>query len=240
MMQITSARYVIYYGWLIADAAGTPSSAAATIAAACPEVLIGFYYTFEPKYPNFSRQVCDLLRTAQIALFAYVDTNYGNRPLAAVEAETRDYLEKGVDGIFFDRVYNFLDDRQTPYYQRLYALVRSRQKSVIVNTGVAQTGEAIMQVTDILMVEHDWRMLRQLSPWHKRYPSDRFMGNSSNEVGTDLYFDYCIDYETAVRDTYEAWAIGIGWHYSTDHYTTLPTWFPDYARRVHIPIGIPP
>ncbi|MEI7769335.1 MAG: spherulation-specific family 4 protein [Chloroflexales bacterium] len=239
-MQRSSGRYVIYYGWLIADAAGTPGPAATAIAAAGPGVLIGFYYTFEPKYPNFSRQVRDLLRAAQISFFAYVDTDYGNRPLAAVEAEARDYLAKGVDGIFFDQAYNFLDDRQTPYYQQLYALVHSSQKSVIINTGVAQSGEAIMEVTDILMVEHDWRLLPQLSPWHGRYPPTRFMGNSSNEAGTERYFDYRIGYEAAVRDTHEAWASGIGWHYSTDHYTTLPAWFSDYARSVSTPIDIPP
>ena len=231
--------YVIYYGWLISDKIGTPGPATIAIAAARPKILIGFYYTFEPKYPNFSQQVCDLLHAAQIKLFAYINTDYGDRPLAAVEAEARDYLAKGVDGIFFDQVYNFLDDQQTPYYERLYALVRSSGKSVIVNTGVAQSGEAILQITDILMVEHDWRMLHQSSPWHLRYPSARFMGNSSNEAGTERYFDYCIDYETAVRDTYEAWANGIGWHYSTDHYTTLPAWFLDYARSVSLPIGNP-
>lgn len=229
-----NSRYVIYYGWLISAADGTPGPAATAIATARPELLIGCYYTFEPKYPNFSWQVCDLLHAQQIALFAYIDTDYGNRSLTTVEAEARDYLAKGVDGIFFDRAYNFLDGRQTPYYQHLAALVRHSQKSIIVNTGVAQSGEAIMDVTDILMVEHDWRMLHQLSPWHRRYPSARFMGNSSSEVGTDCYFNYRIDCTTAVRDTYEARERGIGWHYSTNHYTTLPTWFSDYMHSVSI------
>jgi hypothetical protein len=237
VIHTTSARYVIYYGWLIADAAGRPGPEAAAIAAARPEMLIGFYDTFEPKYPNFSPQVRDLLHGAQVALVAYIDTNYGNRPLAAVEAEVCDYVARGIDGIFFDQVYNFLDDRYTPYYRRLYDLVRNSGKTVIVNTGVAQSGEAIMDVTDILMVEHDWRMLDELCPWHGRYPSRRFMGNSSNEPGTNRYFSYCVDYETAVRDTCEAWASGIGWHYSTDQYTTLPTWFLDYMRRVSSSAG---
>jgi hypothetical protein len=224
--------YVIYYGWLIADSAGAPGPAAAMIAAAGPKALIGFYYTFEPKYPNFSPQVCQILHAAQIDMFAYVDTNYGNRPLAEVEAEAYEYLTKGVDGIFFDQVYNFLDDQQAAYYQKLHALMRSSGKSMIVNTGVAQTGEAIMDVTDILMVEHDWRTLYQLNPWYAQYPPERVMGNSSNEPGTERYFDYRVDYKMAVHDTNEAWANGIGWHYSTEHYTTLPAWFLDYARSV--------
>lgn len=224
--------YVIYYGWLIADAAGTPGPAAAMIAAAGPRALIGFYNTFEPKYTNFSPQVCEILHAAQIDMFAYVDTSYGNRSLTEVEAETYDYLAKDVDGIFFDQVYNFLDDQQAPYYQKLHALVRSSGKSVIVNTGVAQTGEAIMDVTDILMVEHDWRTLYRQNRWYARYPPERVMGNSSNEPGTERYFDYRIDYATAVQDTEEAWANGIGWHYSTDQYTTLPAWFLDYARSI--------
>jgi hypothetical protein len=224
--------YVIYYGWLISDAMGTPGPPAAAIAAAGPKALIGFYYTFEPKYTNFSSQVCDMLHTAQIDMFAYVDTSYGNRPLVEVEAETYEYLLKGVDGIFFDQVYNFLDDQLASYYQALHTLVRGGGKSVIVNTGVAQTGEAIMEVTDILMVEHDWRMLYQQNPWYAKYPAERFMGNSSNEAGIERYFDYRIDCEMAVHDTHEAWANGIGWHYSTDQYITLPAWFLDYARSV--------
>lgn len=213
-------RYVIYYGWLIANASAGPAA------------VIGFYYTFEPKYINFSRQVCGLLHAAQVKLFTYINTDYGDRPLAEVAAEANEYLTQGVDGIFFDQVYNFLDDRHTVYYQSLYTLVHERGKTVIVNTGVAQPGEAIMGVTDVLMVEHDWRSLYQANPWFARYPPERFMGDSSNEPGTAGYFDYRVDLEMAVRDTREAWAHGIGWHYSTDHYTTLPAWFLEYARGV--------
>src|SRR6266487_4263018 len=93
--------YVIYYGWLISDKIGTPGPAAMAIAAARPEMLIGFYYTFEPKYPNFSQQVCDLLHAAQIKLFAYINTDYGDRHLAPAKRKARDNWPKGVDGIFF-------------------------------------------------------------------------------------------------------------------------------------------
>lgn len=227
--------YVIYYGWLIADPAGTPGPAAREIAAAGPRALICFYNTFEPRYTNLSQQVRDLLRAAQVKVFTYVDTSYGARPLAAVMAETCEYLAHAVDGIFFDQVYNFLDDQHGAYYQALYTLVRDSGRSVIVNTGVAQPGEAIMDITDILMVEHDWRMLYQENPWHMRYPPWRFMGNSSNEPGVERYFGYRVTKQTAVRDTREAWSHGIGWHYSTDHYTSLPSWFSAYARTISVP-----
>src|SRR5262245_44899783 len=93
--------YVIYYGWLIADPAGRPGPAARAIAAAGPGALICSYHTFEPKYTNVSQQVHDLLRAAQVKVFTYVDTSYGERPLAAVIAETEEYLAHAVDGIFF-------------------------------------------------------------------------------------------------------------------------------------------
>jgi hypothetical protein len=103
---------------------------------------------------------------------------------------------------------------------------------VIVNTGVAESGEAIMDVADILMIEHDWRSLYRMNPWYAQYSPERFMGNSSNEPGTQRYFDYRVTCETAIRDTREAWANGVGWHCSTDRYTELPPWFSEYARGI--------
>lgn len=84
-----------------------------------------------------------------------------------------------------------------------------------------------MSVTDILMVEHAWRELYQTSTWFKNYPSERFMGNSSNE-----YPGYAVDYDSAVKYTREAWTNGVGWHFSTDQYVNLPEWFQKYTKTL--------
>ncbi len=217
--------FVIYYGWLIADVAGTPNSAAHAIAAARPDLLIASFNTFEPKYINLSRQVRDLLHQAGVRLFAYVDTGYGQRDRNVVKAEALEYLSQDVDGIFFDQVYNFLDNAQLEYYQELYGFVRNQLRSVIVNPGIGQPGQEIMNVTDILMVEHAWREMYQANSWFSAYPPQRFMGNSSDEHNST----YLMDCEAAVKETTEAWNNGIGWHFSTNRYTALPVWFLDYA-----------
>ena len=218
--------FVIYYGWLIEDADGTPGREANLIAEARPDLVIASFYTFEPKYPNLSPQVRDLLHGAGVRLIAYVDTNYAQREAAVVEAEVKDYLAQGVDGIFYDQVYNFLDDQYTEYYTELYQFVHSQDKLVIVNTGIGQPGEEIMKICDILMVEHAWQELYQDNPWFTNYPPQRFMGNSSNEHENQ------VDYAVAVRDTQTGWANGVGWHFSTDHYIELPDWFLDYTASL--------
>jgi hypothetical protein len=223
--------YTIYYGWLIADPEGTPNQEAYAIAAARPELLIAFFYTFEPKYTNLSEQVRKLMANAGVRLFAYVDTDYGRRDLEAVRAEVNEYLAQDVAGIFFDQVYNFLDNSRLSYYQEISSMVRSHTKAFIFNTGIAQPGEEIMNVTDIMMVEHDWRKLYQANSWFAKYPPERFMGNSSNEH-PGLYFDQPINADIAVRDTMEAWANGVGWHFSTDRYISLPVWFSEYAAKL--------
>lgn len=225
-------RFVIYYGWLIADRAGNPNEAARCIAAAQPALLIASFYTFEPKYPNLSKQVRGLLHQAGVRLFAYVDTDYGRRDRDEVKAEAYDYLNQNVDGIFFDQACNFLDGAHFAYYQDLYEYVRRYDKPVILNPGIGQPGEEIMNVTDILMVEHAWRELYQTNSWFAAYPPERFMGNSSNEH-PDLPWHYQINCDIATRDTEEAWSKGIGWYFSTDNYISLPEWFSQYVSNLN-------
>lgn len=224
--------FVIYYGWLIEDVDGTPNDAARAIAAARPDLLIVSFYTFEPKHTNLSKQILDLFHQAGILVIAYVDTNYGKRDYELVKTEVDDYLGQKVDGIFLDQVYNFLDDEHTAYYQNLYNHIKNQSKLVISNTGISTPGEAIMQVTDILMVEQAWRDLYQTNPWFAAYSSERFMGNSSNEY-PEHYPDFQMNADSAVRHTKEAWAKGIGWHFSTDNYITLPDWFPQYVTKLN-------
>ena len=224
--------YVIYYGWLTSDSSGSPNSLAAAIAAARPQMLIAVPYTFQPRFLNLSSQVCDLFHSVGTRIFAYAATGYGARDRGVVGAEVADYLASGVDGIFYDEVVSRLDRAQRKYYQHLYALVKDRGQTAIMNTGVAESSESLMEVADILMLEHQWRAFAQTCPWRSRYSPERFMGNSSNEPGSTAHLGQIVDHDMAVRDTREAWARGIGWHYSTERYTELPAWFADYTRAV--------
>jgi len=227
--------YVIYYGWLIAGESGAPNRAARMLAAAQPSMLIGAYATAQPRLVNMSPQVRELLHAAGTQLFAYVPTDYGAREIGEVKAEVADYLANGVDGIFYDEMYPFTDDAKQEYYRQLYALAKDRGRAVVANTGVAGSGEGIMSVTDILMVEHQWRAFHHTSEWRSSYSPERFMGTSSNEPGAHACLGYAIDETVAVRDTRAAWSQGIGWHYSTDRYVALPAWFSRYVRALGQP-----
>lgn len=225
-------RYVIYYGWLVNGPDGAPNRAARRIAETRPQILIASFHTETPRLPNLSRQVRDLMRAADIRVYAYVTTSYGRRELPAVMEEAREYLAAGVDGIFFDEAYDFADDAKLEYYRSLYTLVKASDRGIIVNPGDAGVGEAIMTVADMVMIEHQWRWFYQHIPWRAKYAPERFMGTSSNEPGAIAYLGYPVDLPSAVRDTREAWANGIGWHYSTDEYTELPRWYLDYSRSL--------
>lgn len=231
-MPEVALRFVIFYGWLVDGPDGAPNAAARAIAAAQPAALLAHVNTFEPVHANLSRPVLDLLHGAGVRVFAYVTTSYAARERGAVAAEVRACLAAGADGIFFDEVYNFLDGAHTDYYRALADHVREAGKTVVMNTGIAETGEAIMGVTDCLMVEHQWRMLYQRNCWWRGYPAERFMGNSSNEPGARAYLGRRITLNRAVRDTREAWTNGIGWHCSTDRYIWLPPWFEAYTAAM--------
>lgn len=226
------SSYVIYYGWLVEGPDGAPTLAAKRIADARPNILIASYYTESPKLPNLSRQVRALLSAANTRIYAYVTTDYGQRDLDDALAEAAEYLAGGVDGIFFDEIYDFHDDAHNDYYAALHASVKAAGKGVILNPGDTAIGEAIMARADHVMIEHQWRQFYQTNPWRTNYAPDRFMGVSSNEPGAEAYLGYVVDLPIALRDTREAWANGIGWHYSTDSYTVLPVWFLDYARAL--------
>jgi len=227
--------YVIYYGWLIASRSGRPNAQAKAIARARPKILIACYHTFTPQWINLSSDVQHLLRSAGIRTFAYTTTSYGTRRVQAIQQQIRQYILGGVDGIFLDEAYNFLDASKEAYYRRLYEYTKELGADVILNPGISDCGEAIMRVTDMLMVEHQWQHFYQANPWRHAYPPARFMGTSSNEPGAIGYVGHAVDATQALRDTREAWANGVGWHYSTDRYITLPPWFLDYARTVRSP-----
>ncbi len=233
-MSKADVRYLvaIYYGWLIADEAGHPSAAAALIAAARPTALVAPRLVANSPIYNLSPQVRALLQAAGVQVFAYVPTDYGDRDLSLVRAEVNTCLCEGVEGIFFDEVNHILKGKYHDHYQGLAAQVKEAGGTVIFNTGVAQTDEAIMDVADVLMVEHQWRVFYQTCSWRAKYPSARFMGCSSNEPGAYSILGHVVDATTAPRLTNEAWSNGIGWYGCTERYVAVPAWFLDYARQV--------
>jgi hypothetical protein len=52
------------------------------------------------------------------------------------------------------------------------------------------------------------------------------MGIASNDIANVM--GYSVDVEAAVSDTIEAWQIDIGYHFSTNTYTTLAPWYESY------------
>src|SRR5256885_396775 len=86
-----------------------------------------------------------------------------------------------------------------------------------------------MTVSDIVSFEHQWRLASQIG-WFTEYPATRFMGISSNDISDVM--GYKVDGESSARDTIEAWQAGIGYHFSTNTYTTLAPWFEDYQKTI--------
>jgi hypothetical protein len=227
---LMSKMYVIYYGWLIGDRGGEPNNIAREIAAAYVPLLIAHYRTAPPRsHVNLSRAVMSLMHSSGTRVFAYVATRWGRADLRRTFARVEEYLRNGVDGIFFDEADPLLSARNLRYYRRLATRVWDEEKSVILNAGVSQCGEAIMCVTDRLMVEHAWRNLAASCPWKQHYDRDRFMSVSSNESD---FLGYTVDEQHAIQDTHEAWQAGIGWHTCTNRYIELPDWFSAYVQAV--------
>lgn len=229
---MSGSTYVIYYGWLTDDASGEPNAAARTIAAARAPLLIAQPRAAAPAlHANLSPQVLALLREAGTAVYAYCATGCGAVPLASVQQSVDACLAAGADGVFFDEADPLREPGRYDYYAALARCVRESGSGVIVNPGVAQCGEAIMEVADRVMLEHRWRDLRFGSLWSFRYSPERFMGVSSNE---EHAMGYAVDAARAIADTREAWGVRIGWHASTERYVELPAWFCDYMREVNL------
>jgi hypothetical protein len=43
---------------------------------------------------------------------------------------------------------------------------------------------------------------------------------------------HCVSGSNAAEKTAEAWSAGIGYHFTTDKYIDLPTWFDSYASQM--------
>ena len=226
----TGKTYVIYYGWLSDDRSGAPNTAARAIAASAVPLLIANFHAAPPAgHANLSPQVLSLMRDAGTQVFAYIPTAWGGADANGARRAIGEYLAAGVDGIFFDEVDSLCSDQKVEYYASLASAVREQGGQVIVNAGVAQCGERIMEVCDLLMVEHAWRDVRTRSLWLRRYPAERVMAVSSNEGNA---MGYAMDAQRAVADTEEAWRCGFGWHTSTDRFIEIPEWFDGYVAAL--------
>lgn len=226
----TGNTYIINYGWLSDDASGEPNARANAIAAARTPLLIAQFRTAAPAgHRNLSAQVLSLMQSAGTQVFGYIATAWGRADLRDVRSASAEYLAAGMDGVFLDEADSLCSDAKLDYYTEIASRVRESGGKLILNAGVSQCGEKIMQVCDLLMLEHAWRDALTRSPWLRRYPHDRVMGVSSNEENA---MGYAIDEQRAIEDTREAWERGIGWHTSTDRYVELPEWFERYVQAL--------
>jgi hypothetical protein len=139
-------------------------------------------------------------------------------------------FDAGTDGVMLDEVSLLQTDAQYSYYKQIYDYAKQQgNKIVIANPGSILVNEKVMQVSDIVSFEHQWRFASNID-WFGKYPASRFMGISSNDVQNAM--GYTMNQDVAARDTIEAWQSGIGYHYSTDSYTELPAWFEQYQHAV--------
>jgi hypothetical protein len=218
--------YVIYYGHLV-DENGATTDQATRILAAKPEFVI-VPYSFPDGELNLTPEVHQQFRDAGIGVLTYTWTNYDARDLNAVKADIDSHMASGVDGIFIDEVTNIETDAEHSYYAAIHRHVKSygQDKLVVMNPGHFKVTERVMLISDIVSLEEEWVYHDQM-PWKDRYPPSRFMGVSSNEYCTG-----CINGSNAASKTAEAWDAGIGYHYATEMYIDLPTWFDDYASQI--------
>jgi len=218
--------YVIYYGHLV-DENGKVTDQATRILAAKPELVI-VQHSFPDGELNLTPSVQQQFKDAGIKVLTYAWTNYGARDLNVVKADIGSQMASGVDGIFVDEVTNIKSDVEYRYYEAIDKQVKSygQDKLVVMNPGHYKVSERIMLISDVVSLEEEWVYYGQIT-WMHKYPSSRFMGVSSNEYCTG-----CINESNAAGETAKAWDAGIGYHFTTDMYIDLPTWFDSYTSQV--------
>jgi len=218
--------YVIYYGHLV-DQNGNSTRQTNEILAANPELVI-VPYSFPDGELNLTPHVHQQFSLAGIKVLTYTWTNYGSRDLNDVMSDIDAQMTSGVNGIFVDEVSNMQTNAERDYYGAVYKHIKSygQDKIVIMNPGHYKVTESIMRVSDIVSLEEEWVYHGQIT-WMDRYPPSRFMGVSSNE-----YCIACVNESNASNKTVDAWSVGIGYHFATDRYTDLPSWFDSYVSQV--------
>jgi len=222
----TEKLYVIYYGHLV-DEKGAMTEQTERILAAKPSLVI-VPYSFPDGELNLKPDVSERFEDAGIKVLTYTWTDYGARDIAAVKTDIDRQMGSGVDGIFVDEVTNIKTDVEHNYYAEIHRYIKNfgQDKLVVMNPGHYKVSERVMLISDIVSLEEEWVYHDEI-PWMDKYPSSRFMGVSSNE-----YCAGCVDESNAAIKTAQAWDAGIGYHYATNMYIDLPSWFDGYASQV--------
>ena len=223
----TYRKFVIYYGWY-SDGDGRLGHDIDRIIRSNPEYVVSPYYT-SSGIVNLTPQVITKFNENGIGILTYIATGNAGRDLDSVMDEIRTGIESGAAGVMLDEVATLHNRWEIDYYEKIYDYVKSfgAEKVVVANPGSIMVNESVMSVSDIVCFEHQWRLASALD-WFSNYPPERFMGISSNDIAGVM--GYGVDGEMALRDTVESWQNGIGYHYSTDTYTRLPSWFEDYQE----------
>jgi hypothetical protein len=221
----TYRKFVVYYGWY-SDHDGKLSHDIDMIINGKPEFVISPYHTSTGQI-NLEPEVIDKFHNSGIKVMIYVATGNGGRDLGDVLDEIKTGLGGGADGVMLDEVALLQTQPQVDYYKNIYDYTKSfgSDKIVIANPGSILVSEKVMAVSDIVSFEHQWRLAPHID-WFSKYPATRFMGISSNDITNVM--GYKVEGEAAIQDTVEAWQSGIAYHFSTDVYTHLPSWFEDY------------
>jgi hypothetical protein len=127
----------------------------------------------DPHFQALVRQA----QAAGIAVLGYSSTNYGQRPVAAVEADVRDYRAwYGVNGIFLDVIQG--TPGELPYYRTLASYIRATVPNAIIwmNPGTFPD-PGLMSVADVMMVfegSYAQYISEQVPGWARHYRPDQF------------------------------------------------------------------
>jgi hypothetical protein len=240
--------YIVYHDILV-DSNGHPNNNANRIANAHPT----YVHTYaEISGNNIPQEVRDLMHNKGVKILCYVKSappDSTSQPFAdsQIRPEIKSSMDLGCDGIMFDNVrkqFNLYNDTYKGW--RDYVKTWGNDKVVWFNTGHSDMDESIMQVADIVEVEHHIDDLVRDSPWVTKYPSTRFAANvvswedlnyyplPSGEATNDSANKVTL--EKAIQYTNDCWNAGhIAYMYSGNINNSigwLPTWFESYVNSL--------
>jgi hypothetical protein len=133
----------------------------------------------ERQDPNYVA-VLDALHRSHARILAYVDSDYGRRPIAAIEKDVRTYPKfYKVDGFFIDQMAN--TPEAVDHYRSIRRLIRraDARYKVVGNPGTRTLPEYLDAADTLVTFEGSTREFaaydpRAAAPWIAGHPSDRF------------------------------------------------------------------
>ncbi len=180
---------------------------------------------------NYAAAV-DKVRAAGGRVIGYVDTDYGMRPLADVEADISTYNTwYHLDGISLDRMTTDAGMQDVSYYQQLYGYVHTLQPSwsVVGNPGTVpdQAYISTPDADNLILFENPAPYSYTAPSWQAALPAQDF---------TNLVYNVAT---TAAMQTDVTMAVGFhaGWVYVTDGntpnpYADLPSYWTSLVAAV--------